>query len=320
MLLKYLVEKALELKPGVFFLIDSRCEDVFTFIPEAQKLVMSAAISPRKAFYTANKDKFSGVFCFGNIPPPCRLKVPVYTYLHNLLLLATPDGYPFYQKVSKFLKSVFIRLMLKNTDGIFVQSENMAQMLMRSWGYPKGKIQIFPFYDVRRFVPLKALKKKPQDYLFISDGNAHKNHINLLKAWELVNKHQPDWRLHLTVTGRNPALVSLIENYRSSGVNVVNHGFADPVDVYSECQYLIYPSLTESFGLGLIEGATAGLQIICADLPYAHSVVKPSAVFDPFRPESMAAAILSNRMEMPGFEPTMLKAKDMVTEMLSVWD
>jgi glycosyltransferase involved in cell wall biosynthesis len=110
-----------------------------------------------------------------------------------------------------------------------------------------------------------------------------------LKAWLIVNKTKPDWRLHLTVTERNPEVLNQIEIYKNLGANVINHGFVNPVDVYSQCQYLVYPSLTESFGLGLIEGTVAGLQVISSDLPYAHSVVYPSAVFNPWKPEEMAS-------------------------------
>jgi glycosyltransferase involved in cell wall biosynthesis len=320
MLLKYLVEKALELKKeGVYFLIDSRCESVFELIPAEQKTVMKPSLSARKTFYNNRLTHFSGVLCFGNIPPPFRLKVPVYTYLHNPLLLSTPAGYPLSQKVSKFLKTTFIRLSLKNTDGIFIQTDFMASMLKENWNYPESKTFQFPFFDVRRYEPLHSVEKQANEYLFINDGNPHKNHINLLKAWAIVNETQPDWRLHLTVTERCPELLSLIENYKNQGLNVINHGFVNPVDVYSQCQYLIYPSLTESFGLGLIEGTVAGLQVICSDLPYAHSVVYPSAVFDPYQPEEMAAAILKNRIENPDFKATSLRTKDMIRQMLETW-
>lgn len=233
-LLKYLVSKALELRPDVFFLIDSRCEDVFQSVPDAKKRVLKASYLDRLSFYNQNGKHLSGVLCFGNVPPPIRLKCKVFTYLHNPLLLATPGSYPIKQKVSKFLKTSFIRAHLGNTDGIFIQTEFMADLLKKNWNYPEAKIGFFPFYDVSRFSPLKVAAKQPDDYLFINDGNPHKNHINLLKAWELVNNEKPNWRLHLTVTERNPAIKQMIEEYAAAGVNVVNHGFVNPVDVYSD--------------------------------------------------------------------------------------
>lgn len=318
-LLKYLVKKALELRSDVLFLIDSRCAEIFKDVPEEKKEVLAATYWNRLSFYSKNKNKFGGVLCFGNVPPPIRLKCNVFTYLHNPLLLATPGSYPLLQKISKFLKTSFIRLHLGNTDGIFIQTSFMADLLKTQWNYPDSKIHFFPFYDASRFTPLKSVAKQPNDYLFINDGNPHKNHINLLKAWELINKERPDWRLHLTVTDRNPTVKQEIENYVKAGVNVVNHGFVDPVAVYSQCQYLVYPSLTESFGLGLMEGYAAGLQIISSDLPYAHSVVKPSAVFDPLNPRNLAEIILKNRIDSPDFQRTELKTRNLLEPMLAMF-
>jgi glycosyltransferase involved in cell wall biosynthesis len=56
---------------------------------------------------------------------------------------------------------------------------------------------------------------------------------------------------------------------------------------------MIYPSLNESFGLSLIEGANVGMKILAADLPYVRSVIKASAYFDPRKVESIAQAVIT---------------------------
>ena len=45
--------------------------------------------------------------------------------------------------------------------------------------------------------------------------------------------------------------------------------------------YLVYPSLVESFGLPLIEAQINHVNIIASDLPYVYDVCKPYLVFDP---------------------------------------
>ena len=52
-----------------------------------QPIFIKAGLNSRKIFYQLNKYKFSLVFTFGNIPPPIKLNIPVYTYLHNVLYL-----------------------------------------------------------------------------------------------------------------------------------------------------------------------------------------------------------------------------------------
>ena len=56
---------------------------------------------------------------------------------------------------------------------------------------------------------------------------------------------------------------------------------------YSKANILLYPSLYESFGLGLIEGAMHGLPIIAANLPYVYEAINPNAVFDPLSADSI---------------------------------
>ena len=131
-----------------------------------------------------------------------------------------------------------------------------------------------------------------ESFLYLSDGNPHKNHINLLHAWKLLSKHDLKYELNLTVTGEYPDLLKTIEQYKESGLNIVNHGFADPEILLSKCNFLIYPSLSESFGLGLVEAIDCGCEVITADLPYAHSVVEPLATFDPYSPRTIADTVI----------------------------
>ncbi len=68
------------------------------------------------------------------------------------------------------------------------------------------------------------------------------------------------------------------------------------------CPYLIFPSVTESFGLPLIEAADCGMKILASDLPYVYDVVKPSIVFSPYNKVSIADAVekaLTQDLPMP---------------------
>ena len=56
-------------------------------------------------------------------------------------------------------------------------------------------------------------------------------------------------------------------------------------------EFVIYPSFSESFGLGIIEGIENGCKVIGADLEYLKSVCNPSLVFNPNSPFSIADAL-----------------------------
>ena len=53
-------------------------------------------------------------------------------------------------------------------------------------------------------------------------------------------------------------------------------------ELYAETNYIIYASLIESFGLGIIEAINFNCKIIGSDLPYMHAVCQPSLNFNPF--------------------------------------
>ena len=71
---------------------------------------------------------------------------------------------------------------------------------------------------------------------------------------------------------------------KSNGYPIFNHGFVARKELsilYRACEFVVYPSLTESFGLGIIEAIENGCKIIGADLPYLRSVCQPSLTFNP---------------------------------------
>ncbi len=78
----------------------------------------------------------------------------------------------------------------------------------------------------------------------------------------------------------------------------------------------MYPSINESLGLGIVEAITAGCDVIGADLPYMHAVCRPSAVFDPSSPESIADAV--ERYEKGGMPRSELLVRDQIDTLIDV--
>jgi glycosyltransferase involved in cell wall biosynthesis len=64
-------------------------------------------------------------------------------------------------------------------------------------------------------------------------------------------------------------------------------------EIYNFCEFRIYPSLFESFGLPLIEAANYNCKVIASDLFYTHEIIEPSLTFDPYSTESISNAILN---------------------------
>jgi hypothetical protein len=315
-LLDYLVSELETRNIRPYYLFDARCINEYTNIPLERKVYLKASLKERCKFYKEYRHKFSSIFCFGNIPPSVKLNIPVYTYFHNVSLLEAPSNYGFKEYILKYIKRQYIKLLSSNTSFFLAQSSFVKKLLCDKLDIAESKCIILPFFkeidDKNNF----EIKKNQNSFLYVSNGNTHKNHNNLLIAWEklAINGFYPE--LHLTITPHFSGLIEKIDLLSNRGLKIFNHGFVNPIDFYKKSQFVIYPSLTESFGLGLIEGIKFDCDVIASDREYVYNVVKPSKVFDPSSPQSIAQTVeycLINEIEK-----TELVVKNQINELIEL--
>lgn len=292
-LLKYLVSH-LQRKEVVFYLLaDARCIGMFDRCKHVH--YMTASLLERKKIYNAKGCSFSSVLCFGNIPAPIKMSVPVYTYFHNINLLTLAESHSLRKRVKAWLKREVFRHYKKNTDYWLVQTSNTANELIKHLDEKPDRVKLMPFYELSDdLLELKNIKHG-EDYVYISNYTGAKGHEELLEAWRILHKRGIDKTLHLTVPNNVHPFVDCIKKAQQEGVKVVNHGFVpfDKVlELYQQSKAIVYPSHNESLGLGIIEAVTAGCDVIGSDLPFIHSICKPSMVFNPYSAESIADAIM----------------------------
>jgi len=248
------------------------------------------SLSARRRFYQKHGADFSRVLCFGNVPPPVRLPVPTATYFHNLLFCEPYAGEGWQERWMMALKMGYIRWHAANTDVFLVQSTNMVTALRAKLG-AGPKISIAPFFAKPGPGLVLGKPKQWDQFAYVSEAHSHKNHRRLLAAWRILLDQGLRPGLHLTVTTAYPEVLAEIAALQAAGAVIINHGYAASAPIYAQCGYQIYPSLLESFGLGLIEAADAQCAVLAADRPYVHAVVEPHAVFDPHSPEALATLV-----------------------------
>lgn len=288
----------------VFFLLDKRVEGLYPEIDPSSRLFLKASLVRRHLFYLKNKHRFSAVLSFGNLPPTVKLDCEVFTYFHNVLFIDPENGRKIKSRVIGFIKSSIIRLISMNTDYWIVQSSIVKEKLSLRWQIDLKNICIFPiFEDIKMSGNVKCHQNIVElparlNFVYVSDGHAHKNHLKLVEAFAKYNQNFPLDSLTLTVNFDFIFLCSVIDAFRETGVNIVNKGFLPRNQVYKEYEnadIFLYPSLKESFGLGLIEAAQYGLPVISADLAYVKEVIIPSAVFDPYSVDDIYEKLLDSR-------------------------
>lgn len=313
-LLSYFVDFLLERGVDFTLLADSRCSKLFDD-KVSHLLYMDAREKNRKVFYETRKCDYSSVFCFGNVPPPIRLKVPVYTYFHNINMLTLADCRNWRQFLQFSLKRTYIKCHQKNTDKWFVQTSNTANEIIKHIGVSGDKVQILPFYKL----PIYPTIDKPRtDYIFVGEYSGSKGHNELLEAWRILHCQGIDLNLHLTVSLDKEFLTS-IQKAQRDGVKIINHGYLsmeELVYLYIRCKATVYPSYNESFGLGLVEAMEGGCDVIASDRPFVYSICQPSEVFEPSSPTSIAQAII--KYENGNCPQTKLMVKNEINEIINI--
>lgn len=295
-LLRNLVDFLKKNSLDVFYLLDSRVEKYFDDLPFDKKTFISNSLVERHFFYQKYSYQFNKVICFGNIPPTKRVKAQVLVYFHQPLFLNIPHDFSFKNKISYTIKQNILNLISSNADLWLVQSEYIKDEFSKKYlNGENKKIIKFPFYPSLEFSNY-YIKRAPGSFFYVSNSSPHKNHHKLIESFCLAYDEIKKGSLTITVPNSDLELCDFIKSKINLGYPIKNVGFIERqklVELYLSHEYLIFPSLAESFGLGLAEAIDGGCKIIAADLNYTYEVCEPSLVFDPYSVESMKNAIVT---------------------------
>ena len=316
-LLKYFLKESEKKSFDVLFAIDSRLESI-VFSSKIDIIYIKPNIFSRHIFYLKNKNKFRSVFCFANIPPTFSMKCSVYTYFQNVNLLNVKNEF----NLNSFLKNFFYYLFSKNSDYWIVQTNTTAKLLSKRFESSK-KIKIIPFFNPNPFLNYNNVSKNKNismfRFFYPSSGEPHKNHLNLIAAFKNFSFSNPNSTLVLTIGHKYKKLIYQIETLKKEGVKIINKGMLNNKNLLKEFQlsdFIIFPSLRESFGLGLIEAALIKKPIIASDLDYVHEIVDPSITFNPHSIKSIEEAM--KKCSYTDLELPKLKVKNNIEQIFEL--
>ena len=195
------------------------------------------------------------------------------------------------------IEKILFWLSNKNVDFIIVQSESMCSILKKK-GIDENKIKIIAYKNKDKITK----KKNPSTnyiqaknrFLYIASGDPHKNHKNLIEAWCLLSKNKIHPKLIITIddnTDLHRFVLKKIEGYKLDVEIKPRLNRTEIIDLYSQSTALIYPSLTESYGLPLVEANQYGLPVLASELDYVRDIMDPEETFDPNSPTSISRAV-----------------------------
>lgn len=241
------------------------------------------------------------LLCLGNLPPLFPTSGSVMVYFHNRLIIEPPtvEGFSRRARIRLWIERQWVRRLEPRVHRWLVQTPSMKILLHERGRAPLATI------DIRNFAPDLAdglaleqnVKSEglPQ-FIYPASGDPHKNHKKLVEAWALLKADGLRPILHLTVDpALHPGLVRWIDTQRAIGeLAIFNHGHLPPGDLArlsAKADALIYPSLSESFGLPLLDARRQGLPVIAGELDYVRDSATPIETFDPLSARSISRAV-----------------------------
>ena len=256
---------------------------------------MNAEINLRKAV-----DAGGTVLCFHGLPPLLRCRASVFVFLQNRLYLEniSLSHFKFKTRLRLIIERLISRLFRHHVSEYIVQTPAMQRKVLQWFGAELGHrtppVRVFPFVDI--LPDSSCITAKPKwDFVYVADGEAHKNHRNLLAAWNLLAQDGLHPSLALTLGKHDDVLINEMENVsKQHGLHISNLGHLSKNEVialYGNAKALIFPSTVESFGLPLIEATQVGLPILAPELDYVRDICIPLQTFDPNSPVSIARAV-----------------------------
>lgn len=198
------------------------------------------------------------------------------------------------------------RLVVKNAvaraRAIFVPSKSVAEEVSKR--FPGVKHKVYVTYEGVEVLPHGGKKPKGDYILYVGNLYPHKNLETLVQALSRYHVLEHGNKLKI-VCGRGVFSDKLkqflkkecAEKFVELKTNVADKELSM---LYRNAQALVFPTLSEGFGLPGLEAMSAGTPVVCSDIPVLREVYGNAALyFDPKDSQDLANKIqhvLTNRM------------------------
>ena len=265
----------------------------------------------------ANRSKELGidvVFSFANLAP-IHQKKPHVIYCHqpNAFFELGNRRRSLPEKWRMRVTRTLTLAGARHSRAIIVQTEAMKAGVLSLNPACDGKVHVIPggfskqscepgcFYGR---VPAIPASNGP-NLIYVAHPSEHKNHETLIRAMVHVVAEFPSARLLLTLDPNrmdNRRYASLVAQLKglveklSLSEAVLFIGILTPRQVACALRHSdlsVFPSLSESFGLPLVESLAASCPLAASDLPFAHEIAGDAGeYFDPLCERSITRVIL----------------------------
>lgn len=291
-ILEALLEETKHLDKIIF--IDSRAK--VNFEEKHQVIFVKPKIKDRLvAEYKISKivQKNDILFSAGNLPPIFQCRGLVYVYIHNIFLFDKTHLIQFDKKIRLrlWVETYWLKVFFKKEYKAIVQTKTMQKLFKEKNGFDSLQIPLNP--NVSRIKLSKNIKIS-YDFCYIANYLPHKNHKNLLDAWSMLAEEKIFPSLALTITPKEleKYLINSSSKLKNTHIYCLgNLPHEASMKLLTKSNCLIYPSISESYGLPLVEAFQLNKPIVASEKDFIRDLSKPQQTFDPMSPLSISRAV-----------------------------
>ncbi len=234
-------------------------------------------------------------------PIQAQYHIPGFPFIATNWDIGHLTTYPFPEMISGggfSGRELFYRQHLPQALCIFAESEAGKKELVQYLGIAEKKVKVVPLFagnstsvnsEQQQHI-LSRLTLASQRYFFYpAQFWAHKNHYNLLKAFQLLLQEYSD--LKLVFTGSDKGNLSYIKKVADNlklNDRVLFLGFVSNetlFTLYSNALALVMPSFLGPTNMPLLEAQELGCPVICSNMEGHKEMLQEGALY--FRPESI---------------------------------
>ncbi len=227
--------------------------------------------------------------------------------IHDLTIYDYPTGKASTKpKLIYYLKYLAYRLILKqsikNASRIIVPSKTVANSLTKKLAVSPQKITVTYEGGLNGVFSPKKGKIDEPFFLYVGNVYPHKNADNLIKAIARINQQRKKI-LKLVIVGKEDFFQKRLKKQinelnLSEQIRFINKvDDTDLVKLYRQAICLVFPSISEGFGLPAVEAMQQGCIVACSDIAVFHEICgEIPFYFNPYDVEDIAKIL--NKIEL----------------------